>query len=820
MAWYRTGAVTLTPGSNLVLATGSAFLSNVKVGDMFIDFAAMVYEVTAVPSDSTLQISPGYSGDPYTGSEWAVSPTAANLKLLAGQVTDLVAIYQDVPAGVEIAQGAVQQTLLYRNAAVNAQSAAEVARDASEIWRNQAVEAKDGAETAVASIGDAVSVAEEHASVAVQGATDAVVAKNTADASAEAALNAAGQAASSAASAEATVADRVRISSLSAPEGVEVGGYAAAGFQAILDTSVPLQDYAALRSYDGRATRVRIVGVLGTSAPSGICGEFVRTSDSTSTDDGGTIIVDVLGRRWKRVYLGVIRVRWFGAVGNGVADDTVPCNSAIAVASSSRSLGSVVLFDDGVYRITSTLRIDRSGVELRGNNSYGAWSYAPLAVSGSQIVYDANDGADIIVFGTGASWRYRNKIAGIRISAAFGLTTKPRDGVRFNACSEAFVENLNVNGGVRNGLTLNGVTLTTVDRYMSTANENGIRFAIESSIATVNQANWFRTVNLYQSSEDAVLFEGSCLDINFRDSWIEYTKNGFHFKQTVSAITSMTDIQLDNVVVSVGGDFGVTETRFIRGTALNGSDKSLIVGVKARNCTGYDKNSSYNIEFTCGTNTGASTGFEQCSFDGGLFYGALLGVIFSDTGNSNATFTGTTKALNGYGQGSSIPFKAPDNGSIVNRVRITQLTNGFGFLDMIQGGPLRLPQQEPLTYTVEGQVWYQPNRRRLAITVNSERVFLPRPSIEIYNDVNVTHSVVTSPETMVFKGPFTASHTITLDSTLAAKGLTLRVTRLKTATGSFALNVGGLISLAVGQWCDLQYIPSDGWVVAASGVLL
>lgn len=94
--------------------------------------------------------------------------------------------------------------------------------------------------------------------------------------------------------------------------------------------AINLPDYAALRAYTGSARSVYITGYLTSAAPSGIAGWFTYDpSDTASADNGGTIIVDNAGRRWKRQYSGYISVLWFGAVGNGVADDAAAIQSAI-----------------------------------------------------------------------------------------------------------------------------------------------------------------------------------------------------------------------------------------------------------------------------------------------------------------------------------------------------------------------------------------------------------------------------------------------------------------------------------------------------------
>lgn len=106
--------------------------------------------------------------------------------------------------------------------------------------------------------------------------------------------------------------------------GLIIGGQALTAEQeALLGLDVQLADYTALRSYAGNKTRVYITGALGGSAPSGIAGTFVhRAGDTTSTDNGGTIIVDGAGRRWHREFADAVNVQWFGTIGNGTADDS------------------------------------------------------------------------------------------------------------------------------------------------------------------------------------------------------------------------------------------------------------------------------------------------------------------------------------------------------------------------------------------------------------------------------------------------------------------------------------------------------------------
>lgn len=69
-------------------------------------------------------------------------------------------------------------------------------------------------------------------------------------------------------------------------------------------------------------------------------------SDSSTTDDGGTVWGAGTGR-WKRVYSGAVNLRWFGAVGDGVTNDTNAIVNALAALTSGGSL----YFPSGTYLV-------------------------------------------------------------------------------------------------------------------------------------------------------------------------------------------------------------------------------------------------------------------------------------------------------------------------------------------------------------------------------------------------------------------------------------------------------------------------------------
>lgn len=126
-----------------------------------------------------------------------------------------------------------------------------------------------------------------------------------------------------------TILDAATKTALASAAGLPMLAFSAAEAQSIFDNALPMQNYTALRAYTGRALGVRITST-------GIAGTFQRdAADTTSADNGGTIIVDASARRWKRIFDKVVRLSWFQAKGdwNGITgtDDTVAVKAAMAV---------------------------------------------------------------------------------------------------------------------------------------------------------------------------------------------------------------------------------------------------------------------------------------------------------------------------------------------------------------------------------------------------------------------------------------------------------------------------------------------------------
>jgi hypothetical protein len=87
-------------------------------------------------------------------------------------------------------------------------------------------------------------------------------------------------------------------------------------------------------------------------------------------------------------------------------------------------------------------------------------------------------------------------------------------------------------------------------------------------------------------------------------------------------------------------------------------------------------------------------------------------------------------------------------------------------------------------------------------------------------DSSVTLNPLASDRVQRWNTPLTTNRTVTLSSSSAEDGLTWRVVRTSAASGGSTLDVGGLATLAAGEWCDVSYdVGTTAYVLTAKGTL-
>ena len=120
--------------------------------------------------------------------------------------------------------------------------------------------------------------------------------------------------------------------------------------------ALQLADYTALRAYSGMRKSVYVTGYLISAAPSGISGMFIRDDhDTTTADNGGTIIVSASGVRWKRPAVDGFRPEMFGAAYDGVTDDSTAWANVVAAAA-----GNFIYAPAGTAMIGTSIELSNS----------------------------------------------------------------------------------------------------------------------------------------------------------------------------------------------------------------------------------------------------------------------------------------------------------------------------------------------------------------------------------------------------------------------------------------------------------------------------
>lgn len=210
------------------------------------------------------------------------------------------------------------------------------------------------------------------------------------------------------------------------------------------------------------------------------------STDTSSADNNGTILVANDSARWKMVVRGPIRAKQFGVVGDGVTDDAARLNQWAAVLASGEGY-----WDAGTYLVGTTItfpinsRITGAGIGTTtvvraGTMSTsspiikmpltGGCTLAELTVNGNNVSHSTSE------IDMGATSGLKNILSRVRLINPMNIGVSVGGAARIENCvmigptsatvggtfgvwadSTAFQANLEVTGSIFQGWRLNGV---------------------------------------------------------------------------------------------------------------------------------------------------------------------------------------------------------------------------------------------------------------------------------------------------------------------------------------------------------------------------
>lgn len=223
-------------------------------------------------------------------------------------------------------------------------------------------------------------------------------------------------------------------------------------------------NYDGIRNYAGANKKIGVYGI--NSVFDGGNGEFVLDEfDTKSEDNGGTILIDSLNRRWKRVYDGEINGLWFGMDRSGVNNSSDAFNRVINAA----NLHGEIKIPSGTYLLSGNhslkknQRITFDSVEFKSDGN----------ASQNEIITINEDGVKLLGSLT------------INGEKKDGSMDYPKIAIGLRIGSAKQVKDISISGikaiGVTYGVFITGIKNSTITDCESTLCSDGFRFASNES---------------------------------------------------------------------------------------------------------------------------------------------------------------------------------------------------------------------------------------------------------------------------------------------------------------------------------------------------
>lgn len=562
----------------------------------------------------------------------------------------------------------------------------------------------------------------------------------------------------------------------------------------------------------------------------------VQSGDSSAATviGTGTTTARSLANRFGEI----INVKDFGAVGDGIADDTAAIQAAIVAASRVSIFnadwgvgeGGTVFFPRGVYLITAPLAWTADGVHLEGEGSSNATSIK-VALASNPATTDA------IQIGVSSGGTPARRAGLRRLSVYADDTTKCRDLVSIDGATWWRIEDVNLYQAGRYGLTIGG----TLDGYAanlrtSYCGDSGV-FIKADSAGTGHTTTDFHHLYSHNNQKYGVLLERSHVT-NFFGSIIEFNGAGGDATQG-DGIRMGTTVDISMEINLFGAYFESNLGWDIHtGTAAAGSNFHYVsvYGYFADAAIAPAKASTYGF-FYGSRARGAFVNGRLSSYTAALNHPtfsldstcriSIFGTQGEPQDDTNAPVYRSGSSINEY-SGGVIQWAATGGDSVSYGRHLSRLGGPGASASVALGRFNGMPSSG--TWATGDMVLNQGTAQGAEIGYictagGSPGTWAPigfRPSVSGGLDTN-SNPTLTSPIEPIVRATtaITADRTLTLSQTNARRGQSVRVVR--TATGAFNLTVwngatGALKAMPVSSWADYAFDGSN-WVLTGYGAL-
>jgi hypothetical protein len=548
------------------------------------------------------------------------------------------------------------------------------------------------------------------------------------------------------------------------------------------------------------------------------------------------------------LYGRTVSVKDFGAVGDGVTDDT----AAIQAAASSLVAGTTLLFDGGNFVVSDDIAFTTSNIRIAGHlatitqtgtakKTIKLTSVTGAEICGLKLVGKGSEFVGGATSYNGVAGIYLNNCQDVEIHSNI-LTNHAGGSIRWTGTSV----NLRIHNNKVSGIGSAGGIV---------AGDNGNDVGIGSQSATADNDIQISENRISDHSFGCFLARGTGCKISenrIKNIPGQHAIYQSEMSDTVVVGNVISDIEQQAILNQIAtnsttiSDYFVTDnliTRCRDGVILNlaaGVTGSKFLRVKVSN------NLIHNMEqYGIFSDVMQESVVSDNQINDIKFYGIILQGVSGEIKNNTIRYTGW--------QGLRI--------EAVDQVECA----GNSTIDCVQNFTAEAAQaRNRYTCEVTRHASFVATTPRVSFVGNTFRNFLSDPTnwlntirwnantqLDYLDNVNLTSKTYTnntgtfgkfgfvaksvsadsgdaaktltaetSEDTQIWNTPITADRAVTLSTTGAFNGAKFHIVRTAAATGAFNLNVGTgpLKALTAGQWCDVEY-DGSAWILTGFGSL-